>query len=136
MKTITLFKTRGKRTPDIGVISYYQDRDVTGIVLETVTGTGVFESKGSARRTPTDEANPEIAELLALSRAFDSMAAGLNRRAQGLIKHAADVAEYKEIQAMNKFSRQVDYEYKKLEESKTRLGRITTRRNPMRRVNW
>lgn len=51
-----------------------------------------------ALRHPEDKSNPEIGEMLALGRALSSLGRRLERRAQGLTKHADDIKKMKETQ--------------------------------------
>lgn len=53
---------------------------------------------GTSKRTPGDKDNPEAAILLAYGRAFETLGRKLQKKGNGLVKHADDVREYRQIQ--------------------------------------
>jgi hypothetical protein len=64
--------------------SLMQDNDATVAHV----GYGPFRASGSSKRERGDRYDPEVGELLAVSRAFHKLAARMERRANGLIKQA------------------------------------------------
>lgn len=49
--------------------------------------------EGTAKRSPEDKPNSQVARRLALGRAFSSLGKTLERQANGLVKHADDIRE-------------------------------------------
>jgi hypothetical protein len=77
-------------------------RDATIAGVDLLLHDEIFSADGTAKREPRDEDNREVAELLALGRALESLSNKLLKRANGLIKHQDDMRAYKELQKKRK----------------------------------
>ena len=74
-------------------------RDVVAVEVEFWLDGTYYTATGVAKRHPEDVFNREIGTKLAYARAFASIAAQLERQANGAVKHAEDVREIRAKQA-------------------------------------
>lgn len=77
-----------------------KDATIAGAAIN-IEGT-TYSADGTSKRDPHDDDDPEIAELLAIGRALETLGLKLQKRANGLIKHNDDMREYKKIQKSRK----------------------------------
>lgn len=75
--------------------------DVTTLVSDAAAITRIVakiqndlvEVTGTSRRSPTDKPNAKIGEMLATARAYKALGRNIERRANGLVEHVAQMRE-------------------------------------------
>lgn len=87
--------------PIVHVLDEFVNDDIAGVRLELILYSPngdeiILFAEGVAKRDPIDKPNQDTAFKLAYARAFEKLAARLNRQAWGQIKHTDDVRESKE----------------------------------------
>lgn len=87
---------------EVAIASDERKATLASLYLSYTTDRGDYvhiETTGAATRSPEDRYDPDVGALLATSRALARMAAKLERRARGEVKHQADMREYQKLQA-------------------------------------
>jgi hypothetical protein len=74
-------------------VQVFQDNNYCSVTLSGPE----WEASGNARRNPDDDPHDEIGFLLALGRALENAGRKLQKRANGLVKHADDVQTAKYV---------------------------------------
>lgn len=77
----------------VEVLAEVTTRNVVAVELQVTVGNETVTTTGSAQRDPDDKPNEQIGLLLAYGRALESAGKRLLRRGNGLVEHAAHIAE-------------------------------------------
>lgn len=83
---------------DVEILGEVATHDVAAVELMVTYRGDTFLFNGHAKRDPRDKSNPKLGLDIAYARALGKAARKLERRAQGLVKHADDLAATKQAQ--------------------------------------
>ena len=102
---------------EVFVVNEYVDKDVAGVEILVIPSidTPAFTVKAHAKRDPIDKPNETVALLLAYGRAFEKIGKKLEKRGNGLVRHADNERDGKILSSSNQKKSLTDVAFTRIE---------------------